>query len=107
MHGRRMDKAEQMRFQGMDHTRFVPACSETELGELIGNSMSINVLQRLFTQVLPAAGLAPASQLEDAWASGEAFVRLKQIVGQGFAAGQGKAHDISLAPPPRKIARLI
>jgi len=68
--GRRMTKTEMMRLQAM-HTPaegFKVAVSDAQLGKQIGNAMSVNVLERLFVRLLPAAGLVPASSLQDRWA---------------------------------------
>jgi len=71
--GRRMNKTEMMRLQGMITTEegFKVAVSECQLGKQIGNAMSVNVLERLFARLLPAAGLAAAGSLVDRWADGE------------------------------------
>jgi len=68
--GRRMTKTEMMRLQAM-HTPadgFKVAVSEPQLGKQIGNAMSVNVLERLFARLLPAAGLAAPGSLCDRWA---------------------------------------
>ena len=68
--GRRMKKEEQMRFQGINPTKFTIAVSEPELGKQIGNAMSQNVLERFFTQLLPAAGLVTKIK-QDGWRKGK------------------------------------
>merc|ERR1719336_3661680 len=67
--GRRMTKSEMMRLQGMPTPAegFVVNVSEAQLGKQIGNAMSVNVLERIFCRLLPAAGLVPASRLHDRW----------------------------------------
>lgn len=65
--GRRMTKAEMMRLQGMDLGKFKQVVSDNALGRQIGNTMSVNVLERLFVRLLPAAGLCKASELTDRW----------------------------------------
>lgn len=65
--GRRMTKAEMMRLQGMDLGKFTQVVSDNALGRQIGNTMSVNVLERLFVRLLPAAGLCAASELIDRW----------------------------------------
>lgn len=67
---RRLTKAEMMRLQGMDPETFKVAVSETQLGKQIGNAMSVNVLERLFARLLPAAGLVPHGSLSDRWQCG-------------------------------------
>jgi len=65
--GRRMNKTEMLRLQGMitPSEGFRIAVSEAQLGKQIGNAMSCNVLERLFVRLLPAAGLA--ASLHDRW----------------------------------------
>jgi len=68
--GRRVTKAEMMRCQGIDPQTFKVDVSETQLGKQIGNAMSVNVLERLFVRILPAAGLVPHGLLHDRWEAG-------------------------------------
>jgi len=67
--GRRMTKTEMMRLQAMitPAEGFKVAVSEPQLGKQIGNAMSVNVLERLFVRLLPAAGLVPQGRLHDRW----------------------------------------
>lgn len=67
-----------MKLQGMQPFHFTVDVPAAELGRQIGNSMSINVLQRLFARLLPAAGLLDAGShcTEDRWQTGEAFAEL-------------------------------
>jgi len=86
--GRRLRKTEMMRLQGMDPTIFKVVVSETQLGKQLGNTMSVNVLERLFCRLLPAVGLtASRSQLPDRWENGEAVRVLMATRGQSFGAG--------------------
>merc|ERR1719330_470785 len=57
-----------MRLQGMNPEGFVQKVSDAQLGKQIGNAMSVNVLERIFVRLLPAAGLYPARSLRDRWA---------------------------------------
>jgi len=70
--GRRFLKTEMMRLQGMDPTKFKVVVSALQLGRQLGNTMSVNVLERLFCRALPAAGLARPGSLRDRWADGSA-----------------------------------
>merc|ERR1712194_299891 len=81
--GRRMLKTEMMRLQGMDPTKFTVAVSESRLGHQLGNTMSVCVLERLFTRILPAAKLV-RSTIKDRWASGLALKKLMGTRGKGF-----------------------
>jgi len=89
--GRRLSKEEMMRLQGMNPTHFKVAVSECQLGRQLGNTMSVNVLERLFTRVLPAAQLARRCDLRDRWASGEAVKQLSLTCGEGFMAFDAEA----------------
>ena len=44
--------------------------SERQFAMQVGNAMSVNVVERILTRLLPAAGLT--GPLEDRWASGAA-----------------------------------
>lgn len=65
---RRFTKSEMMRLQGIDPKDLRVAVPETQLGRQIGNAMSVNVLERLFARILPAAGLVRRGLLVDRWA---------------------------------------
>lgn len=66
--GRRFTKPEMMRLQGMKPENFKVVVSESQWGNQIGNSMSCNVLERIFVRLLPAAGLVTARRrLVDRW----------------------------------------
>ena len=62
-----MSLLEQMRLQGLrdDFQIFIPAI---EFAKHLGNSMSVNVLERILVSLLPAAGLWAAEDLEDHYA---------------------------------------
>lgn len=76
--GRRMNKDEMLRLQGMKPTAFTCVVTTNQLGRQLGNAMSVNVLERIFLSLLPAAGLTRKSvKLEDRWASGKAIQALK------------------------------
>ena len=62
--GRRLQMTEQMRLQGI-HPPFSVAVPPVEFGRLLGNSMSINILERILCSLLPAAGLWNAQHLVD------------------------------------------
>merc|ERR1711865_874710 len=88
-----MLKTEMMRLQGMDPTKFVVAVSENRLGHQLGNTMSVCVLERLFTRLLPAAKLV-GSTIKDRWASGQALKKLMATRGKGFKGLSAKAKMI-------------
>jgi hypothetical protein len=70
------------RLQGMDPTKFKVVVNNTKLGQLIGNSMSVNVVERILIRALEAAGLA--DNLKDRWATGRASEKLRATVGKTF-----------------------
>jgi DNA (cytosine-5)-methyltransferase 1 len=55
--GRRMTLQEALRLQGFDDC-FENPVSERQLRMMLGNAMSLNVLERIFCSLLPAAGLS-------------------------------------------------
>jgi len=73
-----------MRLQGMDPTRFTVAVTDSQLGKQLGNTMSVNVFERLLVRVLPAAKLVKRGVLVDRWESGEAIEKLASTRGCGF-----------------------
>ena len=64
-----MKITEMLRLQGMSPNDLVlpGEVSQNNLGRIIGNSMAVNVLERIFVRALPAAGLT--GPLHDGWAS--------------------------------------
>jgi len=94
--GRRLHKTEMMRLQGMDPTIFKVVVSERELGKQLGNTMSVNVLERLFARLLPAVGLS--RRLPDRWESGEAIRSLATTRGQPFGAALFPEDRLTMAP---------
>ena len=78
-----MNRQEQMRFNGMDPTKFNLDVSDSELGRQIGNSMAQNVVERILHSLLPAAGLT--NPLEpDRWKTGKAIEELINSRDKGF-----------------------
>ena len=75
--GRRFTKPEMMRLQGMVPENFKVVVSETQLGNHIGNSMSVNVLERIFARLLQFANLVPEGKvLRDRW---EALAKRREL----------------------------
>ena len=67
--GRRMTLGERLRLQGLPlaNLHHCQGISKRQLGMMIGNAMSGNVIEKLLSQLLPACGLAfttscPSSQ---------------------------------------------
>lgn len=98
--GRRFLKTEMMRLQGMDPTKFKVVVSDSRLGHQLGNTMSVNVLERLFCRALPAAGLARPGALRDRWADGSAVKALAATRSAALARRFGAA-------PKRMRARSV
>jgi len=109
--GRRTSKEEMMRLQGMNPSKFKVAVSEAQLGKQLGNTMSVNVLERLLCKVLPAAKLVRHDVLTDRWANGSAVRQLNNTRSKGFAEvlDQGsrkrKAMTVLTARPQRAAKR--
>jgi len=95
--GRRVNKHEMMRLQGINPNTFKVAVSNTQLGRQIGNSMSVNILERLFCRILPAAQLVPHGSLFDRWESGKPPASLTSV--------RAKRAADSVAAGSRKRAR--
>uniref|UniRef100_A0A6U6NTH1 DNA (cytosine-5-)-methyltransferase n=1 Tax=Zooxanthella nutricula TaxID=1333877 RepID=A0A6U6NTH1_9DINO len=89
--GRRMNKVEMMRLQGMPTPSegFKVAVTEVQLGKQIGNAMSCNVLERLFVSLLPAVGLVPQGRLHDRYAAAALAPKAQKCLAaaKGDAAG--------------------
>jgi DNA (cytosine-5)-methyltransferase 1 len=66
--GRRLSVAEILRLQGLPTSILRHRCniSDRQLGAMVGNAMSGNVLERILVRLLPACGFARAS-LRDPW----------------------------------------
>ena len=62
--GRRMRLQEAMRLQGLD-SGFPVIVSEGQMRKQLGNSMSVNVLERLLSRLLPAAQLSSGQPVRD------------------------------------------
>ena len=72
------------RLQGMNPTLFKVRVSEAQLGGQVGNSMSVNVLERIFARALVAANLAHPTRVIDRWETGDAISDLKESIGKDF-----------------------
>jgi len=82
--GRHTKKQEMMRLQGMDPTKFTVAVTQAQLGKQLGNTMSVNVLERLFVCLLPAANLVKKNEVKDRWENGSALKDLIKTIGKGL-----------------------
>jgi len=77
-HGRPLNPRERCRLQGLNPDKIKVAVSARQWRMQLGNTMSVNVLERLLSRLLPAAGLTGA--LPDRWASGAAQTELEATV---------------------------
>ena len=68
---------EMFMLQGMDPKKFKIAVPEAEMGKQIGNAMSVNVIQRILTEALPAAGLVDKKPT-DTWKSDSHIFGIKR-----------------------------
>ena len=59
---------EMLSLQGMSADLRREGISDRQLGLMIGNAMSVNVLERLLVRLLPGVGLVPSGSLYDRWA---------------------------------------
>ena len=86
---RRMTIHEMFRLQGMDHSTFHRTGTSKNMGEQIGNSMSVNVLERLFYQIFQSVNFSKAltttkTPIQDSWQNGTAITRLCSSKGKHF-----------------------
>lgn len=116
--GRRFTLPEMLRLQGMDPSTFKVVVSDKQLGKQLGNTMSVNVLERLLARLLPAAGLVSASRLQDRWENGSAvdqlestrgcgIVRVGDPVRSGRPSGVKRTASKSVSPVRSKRLRIV
>ena len=74
-YGRPLNLPEKCRLQGMDPRRLEVVVSDTEFAKQLGNTMSVNVLERILVAALPAAGWT--APLYDRWACDDAIAALE------------------------------
>ena len=96
-----------LRLQGMDPSKFIASVSEFQLGKQLGNTMSVNVLERIMTRLLPAAGLVSGS-LRDRWEDGSALEQLSATRGLRIRFGSALRGNSGEAPgAPRDPSLLM
>jgi len=70
--GRRLSIDERLRLMGMDPKHIKKdIVTERQLGGLIGNSMSVNVIERILIRLLSSTGLVPRSAMRHSWETTE------------------------------------
>merc|ERR1719265_2766634 len=96
-----------MRLQGMNPAEFNLAVTEGQLGRQLGNTMSVNVLERLLVRVLPAAKLARKRDVTDRWENGQAIKALSRTRGKQFRSvvSKPKGKRLKQVQNPRPEAR--
>ena len=73
--GRLLNLRERCRLQGVNPDKLKQVVTDTQWRKQLGNTMSVNVVERLLSRLLPAVGLTGA--LPDRWAGGEAIAELE------------------------------
>ena len=73
--GRLLNTREKCRLQGMNPDELTQVVTDVQWKMQLGNAMSVNVVERILSRLLPAAGLTDA--LDDRWASGAALTELE------------------------------
>ena len=74
---RRMTITEMCRFQGFNPTKLKHCVSDTELGHMLGNAMSVNIIERILFRVIRRMEFAKLASTVDRWESGEALRELR------------------------------
>ncbi|MDE0821157.1 MAG: DNA (cytosine-5-)-methyltransferase [Opitutales bacterium] len=100
-YNRRFNMNEMFRLQGMNPTTFKVAVSPRELGQQIGNSMSINVIERIILKALKHADLIP-QDVPDEWESG---IRVKELLHTKTKSAYPQKHEV-IHSNKRKCAHL-
>ena len=70
---RRMTIEEMCRFQGFNPTKLKHCVSDTELGHMLGNAMSVNIIERILFRVIRHMEFAQLAGTVDRWESGQAL----------------------------------
>ena len=70
-HGRRVTVSELVRLQGLPTSilrcQARASCSDRQLGAMLGNAISCNILERILVRLLPACRLSFGASLRDRW----------------------------------------
>ncbi len=78
---RRFTIPEMMRLQGMNPSKFYVDVTKRDLGEQIGNAVSVNVIERVLLRALQALHMI-ANSVVDRWKSGEALQEIRLTKGK-------------------------
>ena len=79
-----------MRRQGMLPSEFNMVTSEAAIGKQLGNTMSVNVIERVLVSLLPAAGFTNQGKIIDRCLDGSAIRGIKLTKDGSF-----KNHDVT------------
>merc|ERR1719162_2378792 len=82
--------------------QFKVAVPEGQLGRQLGNTMSVNVIERVLARVLPAAQLSAV--LPDRWEKGLAIKTLAATRGKGFLAHCVQAKKSRAKSGPKAVS---
>ena len=74
---RKMSLDEMLRLQGIVPGQFKFDLPDKKVGQLIGNAMSVNVVERIIKRALEAADLIPQGNTVDRWENGSAMDALR------------------------------
>ena len=75
---------EMARLQGIRPDQFYKVVDDYQLGQQIGNAMSVNVIERILFQIFKATPLTKKTNLVDRWTSGEAQTSIIESRGIKF-----------------------
>ena len=78
-----MNGPEMMRLMGMNPTEFTLDVTLPQVAKQVGNAMSLNVIERIIYNILPAAGFGKNNN-EDRWTSSRAMEEIKASRNRGF-----------------------
>ena len=96
--GRSTNVNEMLRLQGFSPTKFKIAVSPIQLGQQLGNAMSVCTVERLLVRLLPAAQLTPP--LVDEWDTG---VRFQELAGTVPSYDEAFPQDAQMMPRHTRI----
>ena len=88
---RRMTVEEMLLLQGMDPGKMKGSCSRQNLGKMVGNSMSVNVLERVLSRALNATDLV-LRPLKDRWDNENTQMKPTPVIAQPQQSSHKQCH---------------
>ena len=88
---RRMTVEEMLLLQGMDPGKMKGSCSRQNLGKMVGNSMSVNVLERVLSRALNATDLV-LRPLKDRWDNEKTQMKPTSVIEQPQPSSHKQCH---------------